>query len=89
MRSRSRAFEDLPCREPDARLIYQGSTVFLGRDTLVKIKFLNMLSHRQSSGAFRWGGNWVSQLPAANGIHTKKRYQLSRNVLSLCNGKTS
>ncbi|GFX59549.1 hypothetical protein TNCV_2034771 [Trichonephila clavipes] len=39
-----------------------------GLGTLGQIKFQNSISHRQSSGAFLWGGNWASKLLAAVGI---------------------
>ncbi|GFW47640.1 hypothetical protein TNCV_2828331 [Trichonephila clavipes] len=35
---------------------------------LAKIKFLSTTSHRQSSGASLWGGNWASKFLAVTGI---------------------
>ncbi|GFX01944.1 hypothetical protein TNCV_371331 [Trichonephila clavipes] len=39
-----------------------------GFGALGEIKFLSSVSHRQSSDASLWGGNWVSKLLAAIGI---------------------
>ncbi|GFT17349.1 hypothetical protein TNCV_4806361 [Trichonephila clavipes] len=48
------------CKRPFKRLF--------GLGPLGKIQVLRTVSHRQSSGAFLWGGNWASKLPASIGI---------------------